>query len=67
MYVRAGSGDIEFRLWNQQDPMLWTEHGWVPWKAIQAASAMYKGGQFNPKTAYDINVAKALMAENESD
>ena len=67
MYVRSGSDGIEFRLWNQQDPMLWTEHGWVPWKAVQEASSMYRGGKFNPQVAYDIKIARALLAEDRSD
>ena len=65
MYVRAGSKDIEFRLWNHEDPMLWTEHGWVPWLAIQKATVMYEGGKFNPQKAYDLDVAKALLKENQ--
>ena len=63
MYVRQGRADIEFRLWNQADPMLWSEHGWVPYGAISKAVAMYRGRQFNPQRAYDLRVAKALLAE----
>jgi hypothetical protein len=38
----------------------------VPWGAIRKASAMYdKKGSFDPGQAYDIRVAKALLAENE--
>jgi hypothetical protein len=65
MYVRSGKGDVEFRLWNQKDPMLWSEHGWVPWGAIQKATSMYQGGNFDPKRTYDLNVAKALLKENK--
>jgi hypothetical protein len=66
MYVRSEAGEIEFRLWNQDDPMLWSAHGWVPWKAIQKAAELYQGGKFDPKTAYDFNVAQALLKENGS-
>jgi hypothetical protein len=27
MYVRKQADIIEFRLWNQDDPKLWKEHG----------------------------------------
>lgn len=63
MYVRQGEGDIDFRLWNQDDPKLWEEHGWVPYKAIVQAQAMYQGGPFDPQKAYDLNAAKALLAD----
>jgi hypothetical protein len=66
MYVRRGSDDIYFRLWNAKDPKLWEEHDWVPWGAIRKASAMYaRKGAFDPIQAYDIRVAEALLAENE--
>ncbi len=67
MYVRGGNGEIEFRLWNQDDPMLWTEHGWVPWSAIKKATDMYQGGGFDPKQAYDHNVAEALLKEDSGE
>lgn len=63
MYVRQGEGDIDFRLWNQDDPKLWEEHGWVPYQAIVQAQAMYEGGAFDPQKAYDLNAAKALLAD----
>jgi len=63
MYVRQGEGDIEFRLWNQDDPMLWSQHGWVPHAAIVQAGALYEGKQFDPGEAYDRRLAEALLAE----
>ena len=62
-YVRQNEGRIEFRLWNQDDPKLWDEHGWVPYEAIKAAKNMYNGGQFKPEDAYDLNLARALIKE----
>ena len=62
-YVRQNEGRIEFRLWNQDDPKLWDEHGWVPYEAIKAAMNMYSEGPFNPKDAYDLNLARALIKE----
>ncbi len=65
MYVRMGNGEICFRMWNRDDPDLWQEHGWVPYGAIRQALAMYaKKDGFDPKRAYDIDVARALLKEN---
>ncbi len=66
MYVRSGKEDIEFRLWNQDDPKMWDQHGWVPYTAIIKAKAMYKGGSFDPNQAYDKEAAKALLKEEYS-
>jgi len=65
MYVRKDQGTICFRLWNADDPQLWMEHGWVPYEAIRQASTMYGKGSFNPDKAYDIDVARAMLAENQ--
>lgn len=66
MYVRQERDDIEFRLWNQDDTGLWDEHGWIPYDAIVKAQAMYQGGPFDPKTAYDLRLARGLIEENRS-
>jgi hypothetical protein len=65
MYVRRTGAGIEFRMWNQQDAELWKAHGWVPFDAIQEAAAMYEGSTFNPARAYDIELAGAVLAEEE--
>ncbi len=66
MYVREVGGDICFRLWLSDDPAMWEEHGWVPHGAIKQASAMYdKQGSFDPASAYDMEVARALIMENK--
>ena len=65
MYVRMTGAGVEFRMWNQQDPALWKEHGWVPFDAIQEAAAMYQGGGFDPRKFYDIELARAVLAEEE--
>jgi hypothetical protein len=68
MYVRANGGEIEFRLWNQEDPKLWEEHGWVPRSVIEQAKAIYrKDGPFDPGQAYDYNLADALVKEQLQD
>ncbi len=65
MYVREINHDIEFRLWNKEDPVLWMEHGWVPWEAIKQATAMFDKKNFDPGHAYDIEVAKRLLLDEE--
>lgn len=63
MYVNEEDGEICFRLWNQDDPELWMEHGWVPYTAIKQASRMYDKKKFDPNYAYDIDAAKALLKD----
>ena len=63
MYVRPAAEEIEFRLWNQDDPQMWELHGWVPYAAIEKAKAMYQGGPFDPKRAYDLTLARAAIGE----
>jgi hypothetical protein len=62
-YVKEVSGQVFFRLWNADDTELWEDHGWVSYDAIRQASAMYTGDQFDPKEAYDIQLAQALLKE----
>ena len=61
MYVRRFGSEIQFRLWNQDIPDLWEEHGWVPFEAVQQAAKMFAGKAFNPGQVYDIHVAEALL------
>ena len=63
MYVTEQDGDICFRLWNQDDPELWMEHGWLPYAAIKQAAKMVDKKKFDPDHAYDINAARALLEE----
>jgi hypothetical protein len=63
MYVRKFGDDIEFRLWNQDVPELWEEHGWIAYEAIQQAARMYEGKSLDPQRIYDLNVARALIKE----
>jgi hypothetical protein len=65
MYIKKSDGVIWFRLWNNEIPELWDEHGWVPYDVILKASSMYKkgAGKFDPCRAYDIEVAKSLLQE----
>jgi hypothetical protein len=63
-YVREADGSVWFRLWNSDDPELWEEHGWVPYEAIKKAADMYAGTNFDPKQAYDMDLARALIKED---
>jgi len=63
MYVREAADTVEFRLSSEEDSALWKDHGWVPYEAIVKAKEMYKGGSFDPNKAYDLEIAKTLIAE----
>ncbi|MDM8523850.1 hypothetical protein QUF80_10820 [Desulfococcaceae bacterium HSG8] len=63
MYVRETGGGISFRLWKKDEPELWEEHGWVPYDAINEAADTYEGN-FDPRRAYDIDVARTLLRED---
>ena len=65
VYVQRMSGEICFRLWNAEDQKLWDEHEWVPYGAIKKAAEMYEGQSMDPKQAYDIEIARALLKEEE--
>jgi hypothetical protein len=63
MYVREEEGTIWFRLWSQDDIALWDDHGWIPWEAVQQAMALRRPAHFDPKRAYDLHVARAVLEE----
>ena len=69
MYVRKTGPDVCFRLWSADDDALWEQHGWVPFAAIKAATAMYtrKSGGLDPKAVYDLAVARELLREGAAD
>jgi hypothetical protein len=64
MYVKDDEDVICFRLWSADDAELWKTHGWMPYRAILEASRMNTQKHFDPKQAYDIRVARELLAEN---
>jgi hypothetical protein len=65
MYVREMGMEIGFRMWSSDDPKLWEEHGWVPYDAIKQAQKIYTVKEFDPKQAYDIQIAQALIREHK--
>jgi hypothetical protein len=68
MYVREQDDTIQFRIWNQDHPMVWNKHGWVDHEAIVKAAGMYKemGRTADPMVMYDIGVAKRLIRDEGS-
>ncbi|AGW12596.1 hypothetical protein [Megalodesulfovibrio gigas] len=65
-YVRKNQqGNIEFRLWNRQEPRLWEQHGWLSLEIIRQAAGRYSDRQpdKNPMLLYDEAVARMLLAE----
>ncbi|MGM0453450.1 MAG: hypothetical protein ACQERN_09830 [Thermodesulfobacteriota bacterium] len=65
MYVKASGDTIYFRLWSADDKSLWEQHGWVPYEAIEQASKIYKGNDFDPNSAYDIRIARTLIRDED--
>jgi hypothetical protein len=65
IYVTERHGEICFRMWNAEDPALWETHGWVPYGAIREASKIYEGKTIDPKQAYDIEIAQALLKQGQ--
>ena len=68
MYVKKTGGTVWFRIWNSDIPELWDEHGWVPYDAIRKAAEMRPDnpGGFDPKKAYDLQIANAILDEEKS-
>lgn len=63
MYVRENEGEIEFRLYNPEEPVIWEKHQWVPYPAIEMAATMYRerGTDRNPLALYDLDIARKLL------
>ncbi len=66
MYVRPVDDDVEFRLWDKDNPKTWEHHQWLPYSAIQQAAELYRkekreGGP--PLHLYDIEVAIRLIRD----
>ena len=65
MYVREVDGVIEFRLHNEDDPVLYEQHKWITYEAARQASEMYRGPG-DPLSLYDLDAAiHALRAEQK--
>ncbi len=65
MYVRKNEqGEIEFRLWHQDHPRVWEEHGWLDLGIVKRALSLYQGKD-NPLKLYDLVIARAILKEWE--
>lgn len=68
MYVRENQDVIEFRLHNEKDPQLWTEHGWLTYEAVRQAAEMYsRPDGKNPLHWYDFDVALHVLKEAQAE
>lgn len=69
MYVRRSEGHVQFRLWNQDHPMIWKKHLWTDWEAIQRAKDLYRkeNPDKDPMLLYDLNVALRLLKDEGKD
>ncbi len=63
MYVRERAGNVEFRLWNQERPQVWEQHGWLPYEIVEQAGARYTGKGESPLALYDLDIALTLVRE----
>jgi len=66
MYVRKGEGTVWFRLCNEEDPELWERHGWLAYEAVEEAGRMFDGKGFSPRDAYDVQVARRLLRDEDN-
>ena len=67
VYVREGAAGIEFRMWRADHPEVWERHEWLVHDVLRAAVSLYKerGNTADPLAFYDLNVARALLKEEE--
>jgi len=65
MYVNEIHDKICFKFWNADSPEIWEKQSWVPYEKILEATAGYKEKRHNPIQAYDIEVAKNLIKEEQ--
>ena len=63
MYVRQGDDEIEFRIYNPEEPIIWEKHQWMPYSAIEQAATMFRerNTDRNPMALYDISIAKRIL------
>ena len=63
MYVRRGEDEIEFRLFNPEEPIIWEKHQWMPYSVIEQAAAMFRERDTdrNPLALYDMSIAQKIL------
>ncbi|HSO67129.1 MAG TPA: hypothetical protein VLP30_04655 [Desulfatirhabdiaceae bacterium] len=67
MYVHKKNDEIWFRMMKADDPKMWDEHGWVPYDAVVQASRLAENKKFDPLLVYDIQIARELIREEQTD
>ena len=67
MYVSEIQDKICFKFWNADAPEIWDKQSWVPYDDILKATAAYKNRKRNPIEAYDIEVARQLISEDNKE
>ncbi|THB68676.1 MAG: hypothetical protein D6E12_06095 [Desulfovibrio sp.] len=63
MYVRKAGGNIEFRMWHAKHKDIWDKHEWIPIDVVRKAAAQDPERKKFHLSLYDLNVAKAVLAE----
>ena len=65
MYVRQIGGDIEFRMWDSDDPSVWEDHHWLSIEVIKKAAEIYTSHPnytgSSPLHLYDMDIARQLL------
>jgi hypothetical protein len=64
MYVREKSGEVEFRMKNEDDRAIWNDHGWVPYDAIQQAQVLYANGVVSIPTGHTTSDRQGAGADD---
>lgn len=67
MYVRRNGDDIEFRMWDSDDPTVWEDHHWLSIAVIKKAAEIYTSHPTytgrSPLHLYDMDIAKQLLKD----
>ena len=69
MYVRRAGRNIEFRMWDSNDPSVWEDHHWLSIEVIKKAAEIYTSHPSytgkSPLHLYDMEIAKQLIKDEE--
>ena len=69
MYVRRAGSNIEFRMWDSDDPSVWEDHHWLSIEVIKKAAEIYTSHPSytgrSPLHLYDLEIAQQLVKDEE--
>lgn len=70
MYVRRADSNIEFRMWDSEEPDVWEDHDWLDMATIKKAAEIYSShpgykGR-SPLHLYDVEIARRLIKDEEA-